>query len=135
MSKQVKIFITGLLLVLPAGVTVYLIVWLGGLIGQAGARVASSVGLNLDNQVALALIGAAGIAAAIYLVGLLSRVVLFRALGQRLEALLVRLPGVKIVYESVRDIMRLFGGEAKAMGRAVVLPERGGTGHARDFDQ
>ena len=55
----------------------------------------------------------------IYLVGLLMRFWLFSGLVTLVEKLLAHVPGVKTIYESVRDLMKLFGSESQRMGHVV----------------
>ena len=61
----------------------------------------------------------------IYLVGLLTHLWIFRWAVGLVEKLVVRVPGVKTVYESVRDLLKLFGGDARRMGRVVLYTPPG----------
>ena len=42
-----------------------------------------------------------------------------------LERIVERLPGAKTIYESVRDLLKLFGGDARHMGRVVLYTPPG----------
>jgi uncharacterized membrane protein len=44
-----------------------------------------------------------------------------------MDRLISRLPGIRTVYESVRDLLKLFGAEGKKMGYSVIYHPKGGT--------
>ena len=124
MKKHVKVFLAGLLVVVPLAVTVYVIVGVGGwLDGLADRLIALALGEGGSEAPPKDRIppglGVLVLLGTIYVVGLLTRVWGFgRAFGA-LERLIARLPGVKVIYESIRDLMKLFGGDSGQMGRAV----------------
>jgi len=115
MNKHIRIFLTGVLVVAPFGLTAYLIWWAGSRLERLGRSVLPP---ELDNW----LLPGAGVIialAGVYLLGLLMGWWGFRwAVGQ-LERLLGRLPLVKSLYESIRDILKLFAGRSNRMGRVV----------------
>jgi anti-anti-sigma factor len=115
-NRQIGIFFAGAVVLVPLAITVWLIwsvgTWLDSL-GRAGFEALGVAFKPPPGIGALVLIGV------IYVVGLLTRLWLFRGLFGLLEGLLTRLPGVKTIYESVRDLMKLFGGESRRMGRVV----------------
>lgn len=113
MSRQLRIFLAGMLVVTPLAATVYVIWWGAGILDRLGALL---VGEGFDLPAGA---GAVIVLAAVYLVGLLTHWWAFHGLFGLLEGLLTRLPGIRTVYESVRDLMQLFGGQAESMGRAV----------------
>ena len=117
-ARQVRIILAGAILVAPLAITVWVIWSLGTWLDQA------VIGLfyGADNPEApetLYGLGAIIIVAAIYFVGLLAQLWLFRGAFGVVERLLIRLPGIKTIYESVRDLMKLFGGDSQQMGRVV----------------
>jgi len=112
MKKQFRILLAGAMVVVPLGLTVYLVWWAGGGLDNLGRKMLP--GWELPPGV-----GAVILVAAIYLVGLLTHFWIFRAFFHLIEWLFSRLPGIKIIYEAIRDLMKLFGGEAESMGRAV----------------
>lgn len=124
MRKHVKVFLAGLLIVVPLAVTVYVIVAVGGwLDGLADRLITLALGESdspgpTRDRIPPGL-GVLALLGAIYVVGLLTRVWGFGRLFGALEKLIARLPGVKVIYESIRDLMKLFGGESGKMGRAV----------------
>lgn len=56
----------------------------------------------------------------IYAVGVLTSAWLGRLLLESVESLLGRIPLVKTIYGSVRDLMSFFSGKKKGMGRVVI---------------
>jgi uncharacterized membrane protein len=114
MNKQLRILLAGAMVVIPVAITVWVIWAIGsgldnlvkGPLNQHGIRLPTGAG-------ALIVIGAT------YLVGLMMRLWIFRGMLAGFERLVVRVPGVKTIYESVRDLMKLFGSDSHRMGRVV----------------
>jgi uncharacterized membrane protein len=117
MKTQVRIFLSGALVVVPLAITVYVLVSVGLWLDGMGKAVVTYIGGEQTKLFRGA--GALLLVGLIYLAGLLTHVWGFRPLWERFERLLSRVPGVKIIYESIRDLMRLFGGGAASMGRTV----------------
>ena len=118
MKKQMKIFLAGMLVIVPLAVTVYVIVAIGSWLDGVGSHLVKVV-LHDENATGLpAGLGALVLLAAIYLIGLMTQVWGFGRLFGYLENIISRLPGIKVIYESIRDLMKLFGGSGQ-MGRAV----------------
>ncbi len=120
MKKQIGIFLAGVMVVVPLIVTAWVVLWAGstidGLVKNGVKMVSPESGVEdwwfHGLGVILAIVG-------IYFIGLLTRLWGFRwALGL-IERIFSRLPGVKSVYESVRDVLNLFGGDASKTGKAV----------------
>lgn len=117
----------GLIVVLPAAVTIYLLWWLfstvesliGGILGHVeGVPQVRGVG------VALVII-------IVFLIGLLMKSTLAQQLYRGFESLLSRVPLVKSLYGSIRDLMGFFSGEQKqGLGR-VVMVDLNGDGRQR----
>jgi len=121
MKRQIRILLTGALVVIPFAVTIYVIFRVGTGLEELG-RKALPASLPQESTYGL---GILVVVAAIYLVGLLTRLWIFGwALGL-LEKLMGRVPGVKTIYESVRDLLQLFGGDAKRMGKTVLYTQPG----------
>jgi len=113
MKKQFGIFLAGVLVVVPFALTIYVAIAAGGWLNDIGNRIVENWNVKLPPGV-----GAVLVLAAIYLIGLLTRLWVFRGLLGGVERLVVHLPGIKTIYESTRDLMKLFGGDAKRMGPA-----------------
>jgi anti-anti-sigma factor len=115
-QRQVRILFAGALVLVPMAITAWVIWSVGTWLDNLGQRACTNLGLK--NAIPHG-VGALVLIAAMYMVGLLTQLWLFRFLFGLLERLVTRVPGVKTVYESVRDLMKLFGGGNKQMGRVV----------------
>lgn len=123
MKKQFRILMAGVLVVAPFAVTIWAVCGLGGMLD-------SLVRDPVKNATGVVLFPGTGmliVLAAVYLIGLLAEVWVFRWALKALEGLLTRLPGIKTIYESVRDLLKLFGGDAKKMGQVVLYTAPGST--------
>ncbi len=118
-QKQLRILVAGVLIVVPFAITVY-VIW--------------EVGTSLDNLGRSLLpevfekawgLGIAVVVLGIYLIGLLTHFWMFQWMVGLLEKLVSRLPGAKTIYESVRDLLKLFGGNARRMGKSVLYTPPG----------
>ena len=129
MKRHLRIFMSGALVVIPLAVTVWLIVWIGKALGGMGSQLLEATGLLKQLHPGFQKFGGwIGIVIAVvvvYLIGLLANFWLFRRLFGLLDRALSHVPGVKTVYESVRDLMKLFGGGAGSMGHVVLYKPRG----------
>ena len=126
MKRQIKILLTGLLVVVPFAITVWVIWQAGSLLDNWGANIVLKPIwdiFDLHDRWELGRIhgvGAVILIIAVYLVGLLMHFWLFRRVVSLVERIFGRVPGVKTIYESVRDLMKLFSAESKEkMGRVV----------------
>ena len=111
----------GALVIVPIAVTVWLISWIGAVLGAWGENLLRWIGLlqklpSTDfnyGGVVFNYAGAVGVIIAlifVYFVGMLANLWLFRRLFNFVDSTLSSLPGIKTIYESVRDLMKLFGG-------------------------
>jgi uncharacterized membrane protein len=125
MNRHLKILMAGALLVVPLVATVWVVCWIGTKLGAVGYDLLDTMGLveTFRYQWLAGLVGVVIVVAGIYAIGLLANFWLFRKLFALLDHLLSVVPGVKTIYESVRDLMKLFGGGGKAMGYAVVYTD------------
>ncbi len=116
-SKQIRIFFAGALVIAPLAITVWVVWSLGAWLEGMGRSLFISLGITPPKHTYG--IGGLIIVALIYFVGLLTHLWLFRGAFGYVERLISRLPGIKTIYESVRDLMKLFGGGSERMGRVV----------------
>ena len=115
-----SIFLTGLAVVLPAAVTVWIVWWVGAafetfLGGMYSALISEHYyfpGVGILLGVALTLV-----------VGLMAKALLFRSLFDWWNGLLNRIPLVKTIYGAIGDFMRLVSGEAGEHFNRVVIVE------------
>lgn len=118
MKKQIRIFLAGAMVVIPFAITIWLIT-------AVGSRLDALVNIPFDRGKGDVRpfppgAGAVIVVAFIYLVGVLTHFWVFRAVVSLAEKLVTRVPGIKTIYESVRDLMKVFGGDTKRMGRVVI---------------
>ena len=132
-KKHLRILMSGALILVPVSVTVWLIVWIANFLGKMGFALLNLVGIE-DKLTPVwqnwtGAIGIAGALAVVYVIGVLGNLWIFRWMFERMDQMLSRLPGIKTVYESVRDLMKLFGGGAGKMGYPVLYQPPGSDVH------
>mgnify|MGYP001216133640 CR=1 FL=1 len=120
-----KIFVTGLLTVLPVLATVYLILWL---VDTAERLFGSQVRQLIPDPYYVTGMGIALICLTIFLVGLLMRAWLFRELAGRTEGLLLAIPLVRSIYAALRDLLGLIVERDEEARMQVVSVEPPGSG-------
>ena len=118
MKKQLRILLAGVVVVVPFAITVYVICWAGAGLDALGSRAMQQFSPSLK---LLPGVGAIIVIATIYLVGVGTHFWLFRGAVALLERLVAHVPGVKTIYESLRDLMKLFGGKSRHMGKTVLF--------------
>ena len=119
-----KIFFRGLTVLVPLGVTVYVVYWCGAgteaLMGNLFTRALPGAGyfpgLGLATAVVL-----------VFIAGLLIHFWLLRALFSLGERLLQKIPLVKTLYGSMQDLMSFFSRPGKKKLDKVVMVTIGGT--------
>lgn len=116
MKAHGRIFLAGLTATVPLFLTFAAIAWLDGVVREA---------FNIPWP-GVSLVGALLLT---YLVGLLLRFWLFRWMMGWGEKLIERIPLVKTLYSSVRDLFRFLGGEEKRPKGEAVRVEVGQLGH------
>jgi uncharacterized membrane protein len=124
-----KTFGRGLIVVLPIVLTVYLLWWLGSGIESFFRKILAPIPFPIaDYFPGMGIILALAI---VFLVGLLMRAELFRRLFRLLEAQVEKVPLIKSLYGSFRDMMDFFSGDkAEAMNK-VVMVDLDGEGRNR----
>ncbi len=130
MRKHLKIFANGIIVAAPAIITIYVVGaavwWLDQTIRQGIQALWQETFPELANvPPGLGiLIGLGGI----YLVGLLARTWLLRWPLHLAESLVERIPLVKSLYSSVRDLLQFLGGaEEASRGKPCVVRSEEGT--------
>ncbi|MDP6046277.1 MAG: DUF502 domain-containing protein [Phycisphaerae bacterium] len=112
MKKQLGILLAGIMVLVPLVITAYTVYWLGSTLDALGGELLPNVKLPPGVGALILIVG-------VYIVGLATRLWLFQAFWSLLEKLITHMPGVKMLYESVRDLLQLFGGDAGKMGQVV----------------
>lgn len=119
-------FITGIIVILPLGVTVFVVNLLIDKLGKPASRFFFG---NLDvmpgtpADKALQALAVVIVFALITLIGYGSRFVIGRVLLNQIESLLHRVPFINTVYGTVRQIVTTFSKQDKAVFQQVVLIE------------
>ncbi len=119
-----RIFLTGVFTILPILATIYLVVWLfAGLERFLGKQLL----LLLPDEYYRAGMGLLAALILIFLIGLLMRAWLFRQLIKRGESLLLKIPLIKVVFRSLKDLFGLFSDEKSSEALQVVSVQLPGT--------
>lgn len=120
MKAFTKYFLRGLLVIAPAAITFY-VVW----------RVVATIDGAL--RVSIPGLGMVLAGALIALVGFLVSNVLGQSLVARADRIFARLPLVKLLYTSIRDLVGAFVGQKKMFDRPVAIVLPGGFGRMLGF--
>lgn len=113
-----KIFFTGLAAVLPVLLTVYILSWLAA---KAESVLGSSIKLLLPDRWYTPGMGLLAGVVLIFLVGLTLRAWVVRRFFSLGEHLLNRIPLVKAIYGSIRDLTNFFGGKDQGFSQVVLV--------------
>jgi len=103
--KHISIFLQGIAVVVPIGITIYVCAYAMWWLDKMGRRFLKQV-VDFDAPGIGVVVGLA----AIYLIGLFTRSLLFRKVGRLGEAVVERIPLVKSLYGALRDMMKFVGG-------------------------
>lgn len=112
-----KIFLTGVLTVLPVMATIYLVIWA---ITRVEGFLGRQLKLLLPEELYHPGMGLLAALALIFIVGLLMRAWVFRQLIRVAEAALLRVPVVKALYKALKDLFGLFSAEQGSEALQVV---------------
>jgi len=119
MKSMSKIFLTGLAAILPVALTIYILAWLGA---TAEGLLGGLIKLLLPDCWYLPGLGLVAGVALIFAVGLMLRTWVMRRLFLWGEGLLNRIPLVKAIYSSIRDLMGFFaGGKGQGFSQVVLV--------------
>jgi uncharacterized membrane protein len=103
-----RIFVTGLLTLIPAVATVYLLAWLIGVVDRMFGKPLRWV---LSDETYLAGMGIVVAIAIVFGVGVLMHGVLFRQVFRKAEQAILAVPLARSIYSAVKDLIGLFGRE------------------------
>jgi len=119
-----RIFLTGILTVLPILATIYLVVWLFAAVERFLGKQLLFLMPDEYYRAGMGLLAALVI---IFLVGLLMRAWLFRQLVKFGESLLLKIPLIKVVYRALKDLFGLFSNDKDSESLQVVSVQLPGT--------
>src|SRR5918995_1514607 len=103
-----RIFLTGLLTVIPAVATLYLLAWLIGAIDRTFGK---PLRWLIPDEAYLAGMGIVVAVMLVFAVGVLMHGVLFRRLFRMAERAMLTVPVVRSIYGAVKDMIGLLGDE------------------------
>jgi uncharacterized membrane protein len=116
MKKIFRYFLQGLLLVAPAGITIYIVYWVFDLIdGPIRNAVDRVFHLHIPG------IGLVVTFTVIALLGWIGQSFLFKPLGRFLEKIFEKAPILKMIYTSITDFINAFVGEKKKFTKPVLV--------------
>lgn len=119
MKMVSRVFLKGLAAVLPIAVTLYALYWLGS---TAESLLGGGLKMLIPGSLYRPGMGVAAGLVLVFVIGALMNAWLFRATFRWGERLLERIPLVKALYGSVRELMGFFSGsDKKTMGQAVMV--------------
>jgi len=119
-----RIFLTGILTILPILATIYLVVWL---FTAAERFLGKQLLLLMPDEYYRAGMGLLAALFLIFLIGLLMRAWLFRQLIRLGESLLLKIPLIKVVYRALKDLFGLFSDDKNSESLQVVSVQLPGT--------
>ena len=124
MKSLGRIFLTGMLTVLPVLATFYLAVWL---VTAAERFVGAQLVWLIPDEYYRTGMGLVLAIVLIFLVGLLMHALLFRRLFGWAERLLLEIPLLRSIYGALRDLFGLFAGHGEEQALQVVSVTLPGT--------
>ena len=120
-------FLTGLIIFLPLGTTIFVINFLLGMFQEPASDFARKLGLEPERfffgEYLLAILGLAIGVLALTALGFLSNYVLGKFFISTAEKFLGKVPFLNTVYRSAKQIVQTFGRENRAVFKEVVLIE------------
>jgi uncharacterized membrane protein len=131
MPTFTKLFLKGLAAILPIGLTLYLLYWIGT---TAERTLGAALKRLLPDDSYVPGMGVVAGFVAVMLIGLLMNTLLAKELLGLGERMLSRIPGVKTVISALKDVMSLFGGDGKKqMGQVVLVRWGSADSHILGF--
>ena len=119
MKSLSKIFLSGLAAILPMAITMYILFWLGS---GAEQRLGGLIQLIVPQQYYWTGMGLVAGLVLVFAVGLLLNALVIRNLFIWSEAWLAKVPLVKPLYGSIRDLMKFVSNsKGKQMGQVVTV--------------
>lgn len=113
-----KLFLTGLATILPITITIYVLYWLGS---KAESILGPPLKMVMPTRYYRPGLGVLAGVALLIVIGILMKAYVFRTFVGLSERLLRRIPLVKTLYNSVRDLMSFFATEERPRMRPVMV--------------
>jgi uncharacterized membrane protein len=127
LKKFFQLFLQGLILLVPIGITVYVVITLFNSIDGILPNIIHSVAPTLidkdvDGQLKhIPGLGFIVVIALVLFVGWISSSFIVKRLVDLLDKVLENTPGVKFIYSSVKDFLEAFAGNKKKFDKAVLV--------------
>jgi len=118
MKKLIRFFISGLLFLIPVGITVYVLYVIFNMIAQGMKWGMDKLGVEMG-WFGLAAVGMVVLLAVVTFVGMLTSFFVTRPLVQLVEKFFGRLPLLKMLYNSIKDLIGAFMGDTKKFDKPV----------------
>lgn len=116
MSKIIRFFLQGLILIAPIAITIYALVMLFDFVdGLLITYLTDLIGFKVPG------LGLLIILVTITLIGLMGSTILFKPIISSLDRLISQAPLVKIIYTSIKDFMSAFVGKDKKFTEPVLV--------------
>jgi uncharacterized membrane protein len=113
-----RIFITGLLTLIPAVATIYFMVWLIGAVDRIFGKPLRWLMPDETYLAGMGIVVAVGI---VFGVGVLMHGVLFRQIFRKAEQAMLAMPLVRSIYGALKDLLGLFGSHKDSALQVVAL--------------
>jgi len=114
MKKLIRFFISGLLFLIPVGITLYVLYMIFDIIAAGMQKLVPEM-----HWFGRAAVGIVVLAAVVTFVGMLTTFFVTRPLVQFVEKLFGRLPLLKLLYNSIKDLIGAFMGDTKKFNKPV----------------
>jgi uncharacterized membrane protein len=118
MKKVLGYFLKGLLIFLPVAATIFIFIWAFTSIDKLLRNI---LGIKIPG------LGLAATVVLITIIGALTSNVIGRKLFEWLDRILKKVPLVKLLYSSIRDLVEAFAGEKKKFDKPVLVTPVAGT--------
>jgi uncharacterized membrane protein len=112
MKKLLGYFLKGLLIFLPVAATIFIFIWAFTSIDKLLRNI---LGIKIPG------LGLAATVVLITIIGALTSNVIGRKLFEWLDRILKKVPLVKLLYSSIRDLVEAFAGEKKKFDKPVLV--------------
>lgn len=124
--RLVQYFFQGLVVIVPAGISIYAVLWLFNLVDNILPNIIGYFFPGWQQQDGAELhripgIGFIIVVVAVILIGALSSSFIVGKIIDFFDAVLERTPGIKFIYSSVKDFLEAFAGNKKKFDRPVLV--------------
>lgn len=118
-SKLLQYFLQGLLVIAPIAITIYAVYWI---VSSIDSQIPLFTAKDADGKIYVRNYGLGFliVIVAICLIGYLSSFFIKNRLFNLFDSLLVRTPGIRLIYSTVKDFFEAFAGEKKKFNRPAI---------------